>query len=1106
MPSKGEGKRDKVRDGARPRNSHDSGESKAKKEKVRDPQAWEDDEFPTMEQREIVEAQFNPEELRKMRDNTRRKLMASKGVDPATLTRRWDISLAVTGIENASAFDWEVFLAVTMGTSSDNRGRKKLHQRFVYTRSYVVPKNQKKQFKSIELVFSKKWDGSYKDLVQQEIFIDVWLVSKTSFNQILGTAQKSLYNMGCESVYQTMMIRPTGGKGAAFDGVVYLNAVVCELFEFTIVASNWQFQPNHTQKSKPENAKKSLSIAMPTGRGEPIDVQATIAVAGPWYRWPLAGTFVYNGTSIGLSMEAVNISVYTDGKLQGKAVVSLGVAGEYPVVIGTVKQLSQRVEDYVQGQVGGSLTVSTKSSVSTKSPVVEADSSIPPPLQPPDSLILNYLTPGLQYLVVELQGATGLPIADADYGSSNAFARVKYDGMVQQSPVVYGSLSPTWNHTFYFPVRVTDERIKDNPYKKKLLPEEMKSKGFLEIEAWHFDSVPTEFLGGFKLDLQKTRYGEEMEKSLCSKVTRAKTPQDPQIQGNDDEIGSIGIHPALSKKERTKVYGKGRRETLGSSWLQSATRATVSFECYFWPDVNCNIPEQPANENNASNERDHDPKKWWPDFLEAYSGFFPDAPTKRLCLVNYTEAGGRELPLPMLIIPLALPEALALPMKVQHWIRCMEFYVPPRQRSLGQIKNWQRPEDTLALRRGSVQDHAVLLCCALLGLGKMAYVCKGTVQGGKDHAWVMTQEKLGCVTFWETTTGGKFHLPGRWLANSDNRSCAQQISERWKTRCKNKNSWKGRGKGRREWNRAQHLEHMRDLEDLPISPWKELYQKEENIVPMPYESIEFVFNGRELWINSGNHNPGCIFYDMGHDSSSWVPLLESTVCENRGVAIPVGPSVSKSTAESIQDAVEAEIKECMRFVRINRGHESYFEDDEVLQATLEGYLNMLEIECQLDSDWCYNSDDKQVKPWAAPSPFNAFNYVTKCREQWSKYWKDKKQMDHCRRFLPVKENHVLSGIPVHISSTDLKEIRKNLMNCTPLQEYFNIASDEVLFFVCAKVTPMPSSVNSVWIFLGAEVPLSRERVEELALLNKMRTEVSEPAQAGGRASGRAAAA
>merc|ERR1712087_254332 len=110
-------------------------------------------------------------------------------------------------------------------------------------------------------------------------------------------------------------------------------------------------------------------------------------------------------------------------------------------------------------------------------------------------------------------------------------------------------------------------------------------------------------------------------------------------------------------------------------------------------------------------------------------------------------------------------------------------------------------------------------------------------------------------------------------------------------------------------------------------------------------------------------------------------------------------------------------------------------------------------------------------------------YVHQCRQDWSKYWKKREMMSNRRSYLPVKENHVLSGIPLHMSSTDLKEIRKNLLNCEPIQEYYNLMSDDVLFFVCAKVFPMPSSVNSVWMFVGGLVPLSQEKVQEIAQEN-----------------------
>lgn len=64
--------------------------------------------------------------------------------------------------------------------------------------------------------------------------------------------------------------------------------------------------------------------------------------------------------------------------------------------------------------------------------------------------------------------------------------------------------------------------------------------------------------------------------------------------------------------------------------------------------------------------------------------------------------------------------------------------------------------DDICYHIGNLQDcedHAVLLCSLLLGFGLDAYVCIGTKARGMAHAWVMTIDTTGMVTFWESLTG-----------------------------------------------------------------------------------------------------------------------------------------------------------------------------------------------------------------------------------------------------------------------------------------------------------------------------------------------------------------
>jgi centrosomal protein CEP76 len=106
---------------------------------------------------------------------------------------------------------------------------------------------------------------------------------------------------------------------------------------------------------------------------------------------------------------------------------------------------------------------------------------------------------------------------------------------------------------------------------------------------------------------------------------------------------------------------------------------------------------------------------------------------------------------------------------------------------------------------GPAQDHAILLCSVLLGCGKDAYVCKGTVwveedsmqiegQGADaaeqpgaakkkkkwrliEHAWVMTREADSYVSFWETCTREIYHLPHRWTESKKKKKAKKKEAE-----------------------------------------------------------------------------------------------------------------------------------------------------------------------------------------------------------------------------------------------------------------------------------------------------------------------------------------
>ena len=72
---------------------------------------------------------------------------------------------------------------------------------------------------------------------------------------------------------------------------------------------------------------------------------------------------------------------------------------------------------------------------------------------------------------------------------------------MQTSPVLKDTIRPAFNHTFYFPVRFFNERVTSRRYLETAFRLEMKAKGDIQIQAWHFDEASSTSLGVASISL-----------------------------------------------------------------------------------------------------------------------------------------------------------------------------------------------------------------------------------------------------------------------------------------------------------------------------------------------------------------------------------------------------------------------------------------------------------------------------------------------------------------------------------------------------------------------------------------------------------------------------
>jgi len=289
------------------------------------------------------------------------------------------------------------------------------------------------------------------------------------------------------------------------------------------------------------------------------------------------------------------------------------------------------------------------------------------------------------------------------------------------------------------------------------------------------------------------------------------------------------------------------------------------------------------------------------------------------------------IPLPSLICPIIIPQEMCFPATLLHWINCISFTISTKQDRSNHIPHdgMKNPSFVLAARRGPPQDHAILLCCILLGCKKNAYVVKGTIFKGdrlQEHTWVMTLESEGQITFWETTCAQRFHLPKRW-SGSDKATNTLQLrdgdaggggmnksgelgiglkeeesdalgepanlnTEEWEGEVKDnlvcqedldllpvigrapRGKSKAKPKAEREDRDSLKRRLMERKAELAFAPQENLLVQGETLFPLlPYDSVEVIFNHENCWANLQNHHPACISYDI-INPARWDPFLD----------------------------------------------------------------------------------------------------------------------------------------------------------------------------------------------------------------------------------------
>jgi centrosomal protein CEP76 len=1088
--------------------------------------------------------------------------------------RAYKCTMAIKSFSNVSDQKLKFFFEVTYGHLKKGRASKLVSSKPMqqYSTLYMLDKGGTPLADNFldtpENVFvGLKFTTTYKDWENHGITVNIWRVSKWTFNQHFGQRTKSLWDVANSSQAAEWMIKKkmtrkeTEKKLRPYDVMRFSAGIeLAEIYDFQLSFDNWTYK----LQSEPEFEKfqkqvMKLNIQVPSRETGKIKSVTTV-----WdesdetdpnkFFWPHPGKgvgaqFVFRGTKTALENACFFIKIYktmnniaaknAPAGLFGSAVFGMTSILDVSVFKGTVKALVKDKKKFIVGELVGNITCITRSQTVPKDEpdVKRRPEQVRMGSMASQLILKNKSAPkGRQkYLCVRINKCENLPVADLEEGTSDPLVKLTWDGMVVTSQTMKRTLRPVFNTTFYFPVRFFDWGVeKKKSYRESLLPLELQSKGVLRIEVWDEDEASCDFLGASEVDLNELLDTKQVVTRTLLGPSKVKKSDD-----DDDEENLVPKGKGVEKEERVRIY-EGIKEQLVGSDIKTTGAPLIHFEVYFWPDfeksVQCERRADGESGGAMQKEIDVYAKYMQKDFKEKYRLFFPDAlggnETQRD--FSFEESGkhpqNRSLQaLPAFLCPIVVPEEMSAPQKLLHWIRCIPFEVTTKQRRRLRIPQWRSPRYLLNARIGSPQDHVVLLVCVLLAMKVDAYVAKGIVIGAdkqkREHAWVLTRESKNdrpddklSVTFWETCTATRYHLPQRynwpevetWHADDDQEEpddveelpaskskimLESEVPTTWlreseimelpqlgAARAPKKKAVEEEGhnsKGRA----AMLAKMMRRRERLAIAPDKRLVQPD-TLVHIPYSTIDYVFNEKNLFGNLQNENPGCIFYDFSVPWQ-WKPLLTGEaklVPLDKDVSL--GGAIKQHQCDRMADDLVIELKESISMFRAKNGLDTYFDTNDDLIRMLMDRLKLLEDKSMLDPDCC--DSDFATRQTYLDLPERAEHYesspdmkgpigkryAANQQREWTKIVTQAEALDHqFHESCPVKRGMEIKGYPLHFCTTSPDKIREYLFDWEVFKEMLNNDDERVHYIVVASLFPQPSGVLSLWLIIGIEKPI-----------------------------------
>ncbi|SCO93337.1 centrosomal protein CEP76, putative [Plasmodium malariae] len=706
--------------------------------------------------------------------------------NPMLKPRLWRFEFFIKYIHNLENQMQKNFYLVSFSNNKKINLYGDLKKELLYTPGYSIEPGEVKYLRiPLTIWDEKELRISYNDLQNFEISVEMWCIKEFVFNDLYASSKRTLKEI-IENDPDTNIIlkRKIEKKNIIFEAQrlgVYMQ--LSEIFEFHMALDSWWFIANSQMPSYLKTLPKFLRFKFPLSEDDWV-IHSSYKSYNNFWLYP--GYFCFIGTYQQLANAFFIITVlcynsnyrYKPPILLGSCIISLKSVTEYPFFKGIIKKLTLDKTKFKQGEIVGNIKCFVNSYG-----IDEGDSNIQRPVQPlSDATLVNQLILNDHYLVIRIIKCENLPISSIDLNNVNINVWVKWDGIVNKTNTVSKTTSPFFYQNLYYPIRLVDKKeLTNENLIRNILPVDLISKGEICFEVHNNNEIYSTILGIFELPFSDIfNYGTYDYRSLAQESAKSSSMYNDYKDNYEAISGGMNVSSdnyddyyvrqyktIVYKNTLELMYSKVHLKSLNKENIQTKRESTISVEAFVIPPLPSDLIFLKENRvQNSSAVYKSMSKRWEKDFgkfNDTYLQWFPKAIKDRsFPCVSRNDFDNNLYPLCSFITSINLPSQVSTPGPLFHWLNNIEYIENEDESSI-----FTPPYFFLSYKKGTIQDHVILLCCCLKGLEYDAYVCKGTINNGKnEHYWVMTRHEEGWVCFWEVTNKSIIHLKNRWNNNN----------------------------------------------------------------------------------------------------------------------------------------------------------------------------------------------------------------------------------------------------------------------------------------------------------------------------------------------------